>query len=361
MKAPLYVTSLEQTGGKTLVTLGLVSELSRTFDRVGFIKPLGVARVRAGRDGIDLDALLIDKLHAVHENIKDMCPVTLGPTSWPEVTSEESERMMARIQEAFSRISQGRQVVVVEGTGGASLGAYLGLSNARIAKALGCKVLLVVSYGEMASNPFDKVLIHRDHFKMHGVESLGVVINRVPPDLLDSFQVYATSQLERLNLPLLGLMPEEPLLKCFRFLQVSEVLDGEILCNAANAERVISRVRVGAMTPHRALPFFVAGTLIITPGDREDIIVTVCAAAASTGRGPSGLVLSAGQRPHSSIIELLEKSGVPTFLAREDSYTVASKIHDMPMRIQPTDEAKLAIVQRLAVDHLQIDRIIELL
>ncbi|MEM7262476.1 MAG: AAA family ATPase [Planctomycetota bacterium] len=359
MKTPLFVTSLEPAGGKTVVTLGLVSELSQTFENVGFIKPVGVSRVRAGRDGIDLDAMLVEQLHTVHENIKDMCPVTLGSASWPTVSDSESERMMARIDESYQRISENRAVVVVEGSGGATTMHCLGLSNAKVAQRLGCRALLVTDYGVMDENPFDAIVLHRDHFKAHEVETIGVVINKVPVDLLDSFRPYAASQCDRLGVELLGTIPEDPVLRTFRFLQISEFLDGEMLVNAENATRVVHTVRVGAMTPHRAIPFFSSGSLIITPGDREDIIVTVCAAASIGGQGPSGLVLSAGQRPHDNIMELLDRSGIPTFLATDDSYTVAGKIHDMPLRIQPTDEEKIAKVQSLVIDHVNVERVLE--
>ncbi len=361
MKKPLFITSLGESGGKTLVTLGIVSEFSQSFKKVGFIKPVGVARVRAGRDGIDLDAMLVEKLHAVHENIKDMCPVTLGSANWPQVSEAESEKMLVKIQESYDRVSEGRDAVVVEGSGSATLGACLGLSNARIAKMLGCRALLVVEYGVMSNNPFDSALLNSEYFKAQGVDTIGVVVNQVPSDMLESYRPYAASQLERWGLELLGVIPKDPRLATFRFLEATQHLKGEMIANHQNAARVVHRVRVGAMTPHRAIPYFTAGVLIITPGDREDIVVTVCAAAASGASNIAGLVLSGAQRPHPTIVELLEKSGIPTFLAEDDSYTVASKIHDMPLRIQPTDEEKISIVQSLVVDHVNVDRILELI
>ncbi|MCA8962609.1 MAG: AAA family ATPase, partial [Planctomycetes bacterium] len=222
MKSPLFVTSLSPAGGKTIVTLGLVSEFSQTFRRVGFIKPVGVARVRAGRDGIDLDAMLVEKLHTVHENIKDMCPVTLASANWPEVSEAESDRMIAKIEAAYERISQDRDVIVVEGSGGASTGACLGLSNARIAAKLGCRALLVAEYGVMDYNPFDLVSLHRESFASAGVDSIGVIINRVPTDLIDSYRPYAASQFDRIGVELVGCIPDEPALRTFRFLQVGE-------------------------------------------------------------------------------------------------------------------------------------------
>ncbi|MGE3163610.1 MAG: phosphotransacetylase family protein [Planctomycetota bacterium] len=357
MKTPLFVTGTGRSVGKTVVTLGLMLELARSH-RLGFIKPLGLARLRAGRDGIDLDAMLIEKTCGLHENIKDMCPVTLSHAEWPEVTEQDSERMMVRIREAFERVRHDRDLVVVEGTGHAALGTALGLSNARVAAEFGCRVLLVASYGVRSSNPFDHAALNRHFFAAHGVEVIGVVINHIPPEQLDSFTAYARAQLDRLGLPLVGALPADPALKTFRFVQVSEFLEGEFLSGARSAETIIDRVRVGAMTPHRAIAFFNPRSLIITPGDREDIIVTACACASRKQGGPAGLVLSGAQRPHAHILELLEESRLPTFLAREDSYTVASKIHDMPLRIVPTDAEKISKVQQLVLDLVDVEAVV---
>ena len=358
MKAPVYLTGLGDSAGKTIVTLGLVNDLMNNVKGVGFIKPLGLAEVRSGGAGLDLDAMLVEKTCALHLNIKDMCPVTLSQSTWPEVTPADSQKMLARMKEAFGRVSEGREVTVVEGTGYAALGSSLGLSNGRIAKELGCKAVLVGSYGTMAQNPFDTALLNKAFFNSYGVDVIGLIINRVPADLLDSYRSYAGSRLEHLEIPLLGLLPEEPLFRTFRFLQVSEVLDGEFLRAGVNAENIIKRVRVGAMTPHRAIPFLEPDSMVITPGDREDMVVSICACAARKGGGPTGLVLSGGQRPHERILELVHEFDIPTFLAHEDSYTVASKIHDMNLRIQPTDEEKIAVAQQLVMDNVDLESLV---
>lgn len=357
MKTPLFVTATGRNAGKTIVTLGLTHDLSQSH-KVGFIKPVGLARVRAGVDALDVDAMLIEKTCQLHENIKDMCPVTLTPKDWPDISDPDVELMLDKIRDAYGRVAQGRDVMVVEGTGSAALGTAMGLPNARVAAELGCKVLLVAPYGTMITNPFDVAALSREYFKGMGVDTIGAVINRVPADLMESYVPYARAKMERAGIPLRGLIPETPALNTFRFLQVSEYLAGEMLCGTSSAEAVIDTVRIGAMTPHRALAYFTPRSLIITPGDREDIIVTACACAQRAGGGPSGLVLSGGQRPHDRIIELLKESGIPTFLAERDSYTVGSKIHDMPLRIQPTDTDKINTVQQLTLDHLEVEAIL---
>lgn len=361
MRAPLYITDTAPGGGKTVLTLGLVSELGQTFDSVGFIKPVGLARVRAGHDGIDIDAMLIDKVCQTRANIKDMSPLTVNRSIWPKVTPAESQKMLAKIQAAFASISEGKEIVVVEGTGHAALGTCLGLSNAKIAKALGTKVLLAAAYRDLEMNAIDTIELNRGYFESHGVEVLGAVVNRVPKDQIDEYRPYVAQRFEEMGVRLFGVIPEEPALNTFRFLQVSEHLEGEMLCGESKAARQIRLVRVGAMIPHRAIGYFVRDCLVITPGDREDVIVTACACAGEEGGGPSGMVLSGGIRPHERIIELLKRSKMPVFLAREDSYTVASKIHDMPLRIQPNDGEKISRVQSLVSSHVEIDGIVSAL
>ncbi|MCI0652379.1 MAG: AAA family ATPase [Planctomycetes bacterium] len=361
MKRPLYITATDEAVGKTLVTLGLVADLANSFDRVGFIKPLGIARVRAGVDGIDLDAMLIERACALHENIKDMCPVALSSAQWPVITKADAEAMLRRMQDAYGRISSGRDVVVVEGTGHATMGSSLGLSNAGIARMYGCKALIVAAYGVMGHNPFDPALLNAAYLRESEVDVIGLVINRVPKELLNDYRPYAQERLDSMGIRLLGILPEEPELNSFRFIRVAEVLNGEMICGAGNAERIIKAVRVGAMTPHRAIPYLVPHSLIITPGDREDMLVSICACAGRKAGGPAGVVLSAGERPHPRILELLKESALPTFLAQEDSYTVASKIFAMPVRIQPTDDDKITLAKQMVMEHVDLEQIVKAL
>ncbi len=358
MRAPLYITDTAPGGGKTVVTLGLISELGSSFDSVGFIKPVGLARVRAGHDGIDIDAMLVDKVCQTRANIKDMSPVNLTPEAWPQVSSEEADRMLGKIRGSFEAVSSGRDVTVIEGTGQAAFGNLFGLSNARVARELGARVLLTSAFSDLAKNAFDMVELNRGYFESKGVSVLGAIVNRVPSDALESYSDYARDRFAAMGLELFGIVPEDPGLKTFHFLQVSEVLDGEMIAGEGKAERMIGTVRVGAMVPHRALQYFQSDCLVITPGDREDVIVAVCAASGQDSGGPCGLVLTGGIRPHERILALLKGAGLPVFLAREDSYTVASKIHDIELRIQPNDGEKIARVQSLVSGHVEVDRII---
>ena len=186
-------------------------------------------------------------------------------------------------------------------------------------------------------------------------------MNRVPADQIDEYRPYVSERFEEMGVRLFGVIPEDSTLNTFHFLQVSEYLAGEMICGEAKAERLIRSVRVGAMMPHRAIGYFQRDCLVITPGDREDVIVTACACASEEGGGPSGMVLSGGIRPHERIVELLKRSKLPVFLAREDSYTVASKIHDMPLRIQPNDGEKISRVQSLVSSHVEVDEIVSAL
>ena len=359
MRAPLYITDTAPGGGKTIMTLGLVNELSQAFESVGFIKPVGLARVRTGTVGVDIDAMLVDKIYQTRSNIQDMSPVTVSPEIWPKVSPEDSEKMMRKIESSFATISEGRDAVVIEGTGHAGLGSCLGLSNARIAKALGAKVILTAAYRELEMNAIDTIELSRGYFESKGVEVIGAVVNRVPTEDFDAYRDYIGGPFEQLGIRLFGVMPESPELKTFHFLQVSEYLDGAMLCGESKAERTIRSVRIGAMVPHRAIQYFRKDSLVITPGDREDVIVTACATAGQGGDGPSGMVLSGGIRPHDRIVDLLKQSGMPVFLASEDSYTVASKIHDMPLRIQPNDGEKISTAQTLVSSHVEVESVIQ--
>ena len=90
---------------------------------------------------------------------------------------------------------------------------------------------------------------------------------------MGKIKVFLKKALEKKGLKLFGVIPYVALLSTFTVAQVTETLDSEVISGKENLHRRILNTLVGAMTPHEALTYFKEGSLIITPGDREDIIL----------------------------------------------------------------------------------------
>ena len=115
------------------------------------------------------------------------------------------------------------------------------------------------------------------------------------------------------------------------------------------------------MRPANAMKYVVDDSLLITPGDSEDMIM----AALNTFRDNDknklklcGLILSGGFTPDKPIMDLLAKAKIPVLLAKADTYTVSSQIHDLTVKITPKDSIKINTVVKLVKDYVDLDTII---
>jgi BioD-like phosphotransacetylase family protein len=106
---------------------------------------------------------------------------------------------------------------------------------------------------------------------------------------------------------------------------------------------------------------FQPGTLVVTPGDREDVILAALSTSAlseSEDRAIAGLVLSEDLMPHQNVLDLITHSQVPVIRSPADSYTVASSIHSMTVKTLPGDLEKIDKIQTLIDKHVDVDRLL---
>jgi BioD-like phosphotransacetylase family protein len=142
--------------------------------------------------------------------------------------------------------------------------------------------------------------------------------------------------------------------------QILEETDFKVLCGKEYLERIVSQVLVGAMEPRDAVKYIADDCLMITPGDREDIIMTLleCFRDSDEKRlKVTGIVLSGGIIPDAAIMNQLEKAEIPVLLANHDTYDVATTVHDLTVKIRPRDKEKINAVVKLIKDNVDIDLI----
>lgn len=359
----LYVAETRDRDGKTVVTLGLTRAVQARIPAVGFIKPLGIEDASAGQVRIDADALLIERACGIHANIKDMSPVTVSRQFTEEIIrGERPEDLMVQVREAFDRVSDGKDLMVIEGTGHAAVGSVFGLSNARVAANLGAKVLIVASGG--IGQPIDEVTANLAHYEKWSVPVLGVVFNKVFPEEMEVIRTHGARILEEKGIRLLGMIPWTPELVRPKVRDVLEALRGEVVHGEGKLSAPIERFLVGAMTAPAAMGHFVDGQLVVTPGDRGDIILAAVVShllAPRGGKRLAGLVVVGGGLPPEPIMDVVRRADVPVILTQDDTFVVAKRISEMRVRLTPADRDKIEIAVRLVADHVDIDALLGLL
>ena len=115
------------------------------------------------------------------------------------------------------------------------------------------------------------------------------------------------------------------------------------------------------MTPHHALHYFKKGSLVITPGDRDDLVLTAISLALTTKDIISGLVLTGGVHPRKSVQRVIQKTNIPVLLSKLDTYNVASKIHDMMVKIKPEETDKIQLIKQTYNKYFDISKLLDVL
>ena len=356
----IFVAATQQNDGKTTVALGLFAALRKRLGRIGFIKPVGQRFVEIEGKRIDEDSVLIDQTFSVHTPLEAMSPIAVEPDFTRRyIEDSNNEFLVRRIQNSFDRAAWEKDFVIVEGTGHAGVGSVFDLSNARVAKLLGCKVILVTGGG--IGRPIDEIALNKALFESEGVELLGVIMNKITPDKFDYVRDFAQRGFARLGIDLLGAIPEEAILANATLGQIAKTTNGTFLNGKNKARRRVTKVIIGAMNSGHAMQYFKPGTLIITPGDREDVILAALSSSTLTehdGHTIAGLVLSGDLEPSPPILELLRNSEIPAIASPLDSYTIASSIHSMTVKTLPGDVEKIDKIQSLVDGYVEVDRLL---
>ncbi len=361
MTRNIFVAATRQNDGKTMFSLGLISALKNRFGRVGFIKPVGQRYVEVDGSKIDEDSVLVEKVCGLDCRLADMSPIAVERDFTVKyIDGGNPEKLIKQIKDSYEMVSKGKAITVIEGTGHAGVGSVFDLSNATVARLLNSKVVLVTIGG--IGRPIDEILLNKALFEKEGVELIGVIINKVLPEKYDKILHYAGKGLKRKGVELLGAIPYMRMLSSPTMATIFEEIGGDILNGEESMDARIDEIMIGAMTPHQALNYFHSRTLVITPGDREDLILGAMSSAPAEGTkkyGIGGMILTGQVRPHESIMKLLHKTHMPVLAINKDTYSVASRIHDMIVKIGPSDREKISVAMELVEKHVAVDRLLE--
>jgi BioD-like phosphotransacetylase family protein len=357
----IFVAATRMNDGKTTACLGLFAALQHLYPRVGFIKPVGQRYVEVEGLKVDEDSYLLDMIYNVHVPIESMSPITIDPTFTRRFLANPEEtyaQLVDKICRAFDRVSWEKDFTLIEGTGHAGVGSVFELSNARVARILDAKVILVCPGG--IGRPVDEIALNKALFDKVGVEIIGAILNKVEADKIPQIAHYAGLGLARLGVPLLGVLPVQKMLSAPNLSQVAEEIGGRWLnARGTGVHERILRVVVGAMTAKGIIDHLQPGNLLITPGDRDDVILAAISATSISGtKAIAGIILTNDILPHPKLLELLAQTDLPVIAAREDAYTITSKIHNMTVKTQPQDTDKIPVIKRLVTEHVDMNKLL---
>jgi BioD-like phosphotransacetylase family protein len=308
--ANLYVTSAETFSGKSALCIGLGVRFRADGFKAGYMKPVNV---NCGlREGLpyDDDVAFAKQVFDMPEPANLLGPVALTPAKLEQQLRGPETDYEPRFMEAFTQLSAGRDVMVLEGGRSWREGYVAGPSPKRVVELAQAQVLIVLKYEQTLLA--DRALAAQDYF---GKALMGVVINETPRGHVDDVRDIVVPYLTRHGLPVLGMLPKDPMLAAPSVAELAEGLHAEILCGAEKTGEWVEHMLVGAMSAEAALTYFrrQSNKAVITGGDRADI--QLAALETST----RCLILTGNLYPSPVVLNRADELGVPVLLADMDT------------------------------------------
>lgn len=333
-----YVVPTGPGAGLTSVTLGLLRALDREGLRVRFFKPI---RQPSDADGPERSTHFARAL------------TTLEPPE-PMAFRDAEARLAAgdvggvleAVVAAFDDVAEGAEVVVVEGLVATAAHPGLDSVNAAVAQALDAEVVLVGALGRQTPADFNDRLATAAQLFGGPADPgvLGVIVNRLNEPALEVVggtrtgavpveRVLSADDLRRevpvlqAGLALIGAVPWHPQFAAPRVIDVAQHLGARTIHAGEMDSRRVIDVAMVARTLRNMTYRLRPDALIVTPGDREDILVAACMAALN-GVPLAGVVLTGGIDPHPAVLELCQRAfdtGLPVLAVDTDSYVTSAR------------------------------------
>ena len=365
----LYLAATGQNRGKTTAALGLIDGFIRSGLVTGFTKPVGQhATIDPDGSACDDDAILMRSVYGLSEPNSVLSPVHI-PRGFTKsyISGDVVEDLGLRIRAAHRALARTKDLVLIEGTGHAGVGAVIGLSNAVVAAMLGAPAVIVSEGG--VGKPIDEIVLNAALFERHGVQVAGAVVNKVDVDAAAGMARVLERGLAPHRIPLLGVIPYRPLLSNPSLAMVVEGTRAEQLLDGPDLDLVIGGAYVAASEPHHILQSVRDRRLVIVAGDREDVIVALSRDHRAEMRRPAvvrgevqpamlGFVMSA-YRPRVEVIDEIRRADLFACYLEEDTYGVASRVHDLLVKTHASDREKIATIKSIVAESLDMARFLD--
>jgi phosphate acetyltransferase len=342
--------------GLTSISLGLVGGLERAGLKVGFFKP--IAQPHQGDDGPERSSELIARTHGLHS------PRPLALAHVERMLGDgQLDELLEEIISLYHQAAAGKDVIIVEGMVPTRQASYAARVNFHLAKSLDAEVILVSapeqeSLGELC----DRVEIQAQLFGgPRDPKVLGVIINKVRSE--DGVAAFCARLKEHSPLlksedfRLLGCIPWQDELNAPRTRDIADLLGARVLNAGDYEQRRMLRIMLCARAVANTVQLLKPGTLVVTPGDRDDIILAA-SLAAMNGMPLAGLLLCSDFVPDPRIMELCRgalQSGLPVMTVRTGSYDTATDLNRLNKEIPVDDKERAQKVADFVASHVDHD------
>jgi len=342
MTKNIFIASAEPYTGKSVIAFGLINMLLSKTQKVGYFKPI-ITQEDADHREQHIEALLDFFNLPIPYN--DTFAFT-GQQVLHQPQTENSSEIIDTIISKYKRAEENYEFTVIEGSDFLGEGtAFEFESNVLIAKNLAAPVLIVVT-GEHKSTAQvvnTAVNIFRN-FTSRDVQVLGMVINMVKQENVEDVRQLLLAQLPADIM--LTVIPMESGLQSPTMQEITEALNGKVLFGEALMFNQVDNFVTGAMMLPNFLNHIKENVLIVTPGDRGDIIIGALQANQSTNYPKvAGIVLTVGSIPDQPVMKLIEglQTVMPIISVQTGTFETSNVIGHIHSRITKDNKKKIQL------------------
>ncbi|MHA1457854.1 MAG: AAA family ATPase [Promethearchaeota archaeon] len=326
MTKAIYLCSLHEHVGKSLLAIGIMLNLQEQGKKVAYFKPVGIPK-GAFSDKADRDVGFIQ--NTVFKT--DLPYDIISPVSIPDcyyvdlIDSSKKEDHLISIKQAYEELSKKYDYIIIEGAPSIKKYIRVGLDDVTVAKTLGINELVYIQT-ESSDNCIDNLFFTKKYFEFRDVKFKGVIFNKIDHEYKARIEELRENHIERYDISIIALIPKILELLSPRVAELQWAIGGELLNELA-----------------------IEG-LEITGGDRSDV------ALAALNENASVLILTGFIKPDAAVINEANKKKIPIILSPSDTYTTIRNMERVKPSIQ---EQEINLVKELVKTHFNWDVLLE--
>ncbi|WP_438989867.1 phosphate acetyltransferase [Polaribacter sp.] len=342
MSKAIYIATVESDSGKSLISLGLLRMMLIKSAKVGYFRPIINEFNEHSYDEHTNTAI---KFFNLDINYKDCFAYT--QTEVVELLSEgKADDVIHNVIKKYKKLEASYDYVLVEGTDFSGEGGFTELDvNLMIAKNLGIPALIVGSGNAKKKKDFINTMqLSYNSFINKEVDVIGIIANKIEVDEVDYIRKELIKSFpEKLQI---DIIPKVDFLAFPTVKEVVQALQGRVLFGNQFLDNAIGSYSTGAMQLRNYLTRIKENALVITPGDRADIILGALQANASKNYPKiAGIILTGSLVPEDAIIKLIEgvQSTVPIIAVDGGTFKITNKIGAVKSKIYATHNKKILL------------------
>lgn len=353
----LYINTVEPDTGKALIALGVIELLLRKTSKVGFFRPI-IIKPESGQQDEDID-LILNHFH-LNQSYAESYGLFYRDANELLVHQKQDE-LLEIIIGKYKALANKCDFVVCAGSD------YIGESSAfefdlnkEIAKNLGSSILVLGNADKPnIEDSMTAIEMAVKFYQDNDCSILGIIMNKAKPDLVDSLYQTLSLQYQEQGY-LVAVIPYNQALVSPRLTDIISQLKAEVLYGEHRLHSLVSGFIIAAMQVQHAITRIKEGCLVITSGDRGDIIIgSLQANQSSNYPNIAGILLSTGLKPSSSITKLIEGlyDPLPILAVNLDTYETAAKINKVHATLTAEDTEKIALSIKMFDEYVYLDKL----